>query len=124
MAESILDLLSEIEALNPTREDFLLIRHDHVPERDAQSVQTGKAMQFRIYNPDTAFGIDLTTFKVRFDEGAWYRYGNSRLTFTEVNYKECLVYFNPPNFTYNSEIMIEVYCEDHLNNPGIRLEIL
>ena len=122
--ESIADLLSEIVAANPVREDFLLLRYDHVPARNAQNVQIGKAMQFRLYNPDPAFGIDLTTFKLRFDEGSWYRYGDSRLTFTEISYREYKVYFNPPNFDYNSEIMIEVYCEDHLNNPGIKLEIL
>ena len=123
-AKSISDLSSEIVAIYPTREDLLLLRHDHVPVRNEQNVQTGKAMQFRLYNPDPAFGIDLTTFKLRFDEGSWYRYGDSRLTFTEISYMEYKVYFNPPNFDYNSEIMIEVYCEDHLNNPGIKLEIL
>lgn len=121
---SLSDVMSEIDVIYPTRSDFLLLRYDHIPERDAQNVQTGKAMQFRLYNPDPAFGIDLTTFKLRFDEGTWYRYGDSRLTFTEITYREYRVYFNPPNFDYNSEIMIEVYCEDHLNNPGIKLEIL
>lgn len=136
---SIIDLSSRISALRskwwlntdiqattwyPERETFLMLRHDHVPARDEQNVQMGKAMQFRLYNPDAELGIDLTTFKLRFDEGAWYRYGNSRLTFTEVNSREYLVYFNPSNFIYNSEIMIEVYCEDKANNPGIKLEIL
>lgn len=123
-AESLPDVMAELNAIYPTREDFLLLRYDHTPARNAQNVKTGKAMQFRLYNPDPAFGIDLTTFKLRFDEGSWYRYGDSRLTFTEISYMEYKVYFNPPNFDYNSEIMIEVYCEDHLNNPGIKLEIL
>lgn len=137
--ESITDVLSEITAVRskwwlntdiqattdyPDRERFLLVRHDHVPERDEQNVLTGKTMQFRLYNPEVELGIDLTTFKLRFDEGIWYRYGNSRLTFTEVSSKEYRVYFNPPNLDYNSEIMIEVYCEDKAHNPGIKLEIL
>ena len=122
--ENIPDLKIFINGKYPTREKFLLLRYDHVPARNEQNVPMGKAMQFRLYNPDSAFGIDLTTFKLRFDEGVWYRYGDSRFTFTEVNYRECLVYFNPPNFLYDREIMIEVYCEDHLNNPGIKLEIL
>jgi len=109
---------------NYTRERYLMVRYDHVPARDEQNVKIGKAMKFRLYNPDPLFGIDLTTFKVRFNGGTWYRYGDSRLTFTEVSYTEYLVYFNPPNFTYDSGITIEVYCEDNYNNPGIKLEIL
>jgi hypothetical protein len=123
-AESLSDIMAELNAIYPTRKDFLLLRYDHTPARNEQNVQTGKAMQFRLYNPDTAFGIDLTTFKLKFDEGVWYRYGDSRLTFTEITYRECLVYFNPPDFDYGAEITIELYCEDHLNNPGIKLEIL
>ena len=137
--EVITDLSSSIVALRskwwlntdiqaatdyPDRDRFLMVRHDHVPERDEQNVLTGKAMRFRLYNPEVELGIDLTTFKMRFDEGDWYRYGDSRLTFTEVNSREYLVYFNPPNFTYDREIMIEVYCEDKAHNPGIKLEIL
>lgn len=106
------------------REKFLLLRYDHTPTRNAQSVKTAKAMQFRLYNPDTAFGIDITSFKVRFDGGAWYRYGDNKFTFTKVNYREYLVYFNPPNLPYDSQITAELYCEDHRNNPGIKLEIL
>ena len=124
MAESITDLLSSIDCDHPTWTKFLLLRYDHVPARDAVNVQMGKAMQFRIYNPDPLFGIDLTTFKLRFNEGAWYRYGDSRLTFTEVTYREYLVYFNPPSFDYDSQVDIELYCEDYANNPGIKLEIL
>lgn len=117
------DLISEIAALYPTREKFLLLRYDHIPARNAQNVKTGKAMQFRLYNPDTAFGIDITKFKVRFDGGVWYRYGDNRLTFTEINYREYLVYFNPPNLPYDTQITAELYCEDHRNNLGIKLEI-
>lgn len=122
--KTILHLKTFIDSQYPTREKFLLLRPDHIPARNEQNVQTGKTMQFRLYNPDPAFGIDLTTFKLRFDEGTWYRYGDSRLTFTEVTYREYKVYFNPPDFTYDSQIMIEIYCEDHRNNPGIKLEIL
>ena len=118
------DLNTEITILYPVRDKFLLLRYDHVPARNEQNVQIGKAMQFRLYNPDPAFGIDLTTFKIRFDSGAWYRYGDDRLTFTEISYREYKVYFNPPDFAYDSEITAELYCEDHLNNPGIKLEIL
>ena len=122
---SYTDLKAEIICLgNYTRERYLLLRYDHVPARDEQNVQIGKAMQFRLYNPDPLFGIDLATFKLRFNGGTWYRYGDPRFTFTEVNYREYLVYFNPPNFTYDSGITIEVYCEDNYNNPGIKLEIL
>ena len=81
-------------------------------------------MKFRAYNPDPAFGIDITTFKVRFNKGSWYAHGDSRFTFTEVNYREYLVYFNPPIFAYDTQISVEVYCEDHLNNKGTLLEIL
>ena len=102
----------------------LLLRYDHIPARNEQNVQSGKAMQFRLYNPYSALGIDLTTFKLRFDKGAWYRYGNSRLTFTEVSDREYKVYFNPPNFSYDSSVEIEVYCEGNSNDPGIKLEIL
>lgn len=112
-----------IDSKYPVWEKFLLLRYDHIPARNAQNVKTGKVMQFRLYNPDTAFGIDITKFKVRFDGGVWYRYGNSRLTFTKVNYREYLVYFNPPNLPYDTQITAELYCEDHRNNPGIKLEI-
>ena len=123
--ESLSDVNSDISVvIYPTREKFLLLRHDHIPVRNEQNVPMGRAMQFCLYNPDSAFGIDLTTFKLRFDEGVWYRYGDSRFTFTQISYREYKVYFNPPNFLYDREIMIEVYCEDHRNNPGIKLEIL
>jgi len=121
---SYTDLNAEIICLgNYTRERYLMVRYDHVPARDEQNVKIGKAMKFRLYNPDPLFGIDLTTFKVRFNGGTWYRYGDSRLTFTEVSYTEYLVYFNPPNFAYDSQIDVELYCEDNYNNPGIKLEI-
>ena len=123
-ALSIKDINSFIESEYPTWSKFLLLSHDHVPARNALNVKIGKAMQFRVYNPDPLFGIDLTTFKIRFNEGTWYRYGDTRLTFTEVSYREYLVYFNPPAFDYNSQIDLELYCEDHRNNPGIKLEIL
>ena len=123
-ALSIKDINSFIESEYPTWSKFLLLSHDHVPARNALNVKIGKAMQFRLYNPDPLFGIDLTTFKIRFNEGTWYRYGDTRLTFTEVSYREYLVYFNPPAFDYNSQIDLELYCEDHRNNPGIKLEIL
>lgn len=103
---------------------FLLLRYDHVPARNKQNVPMGKAMVFRLYSPDPMFSIDLSTFKVRFNSGVWYRYGDSRLTFTKVTYREYLVYFNPPNFDYDTQIGVELYCEDHMNNPGIKLEIL
>ena len=103
---------------------FLLLRYDHVPARNEQNVPMGKVMVFRLYSPDPLFSIDLSTFKVRFDEGVWFRYGNPRLTFTKVTYKEYLVYFNPPPFAYDRQVAVELYCEDHMNNPGIKLEIL
>lgn len=121
---SIKDIYSSIESEYPVwSNNPLLLRYDHVPARNALNVKIGKAMQFRIYNPDPLFGIDLTTFKVRFNEGTWYRYGDSRFTFNEISYREYLVYFNPPNFTYDSQIDVELYCEDNFNNPGIKLEI-
>lgn len=103
---------------------FLLLRYDHVPARNEQNVLMGKAMVFRLYSPDPLFSINLSTFKVRFDEGVWFRYGNPRLTFTKVTYREYLVYFNPPTFAYDRQVAVELYCEDHMNNPGIKLEIL
>ena len=124
MAEKFINLLMDINSEYPIRNQFLLLKYDHSPIREERNVSVSKVIQFRIYNPDSAFGIDLSTFKMRINDGVWYRYGNSRLTFTQVNYRECLVYFNPPNFTYDSQIDIKVYCEDNLNNPGIKLEIL
>jgi len=123
MAEILTDITTHIDCEYPIWTKFLRLKYDHVPALDAVNVQMGKAMKFRIYNPDPLFGIDLTTFKIRFNLGGWYRYGNSRLTFTEVTYREYLVYFNPPNFEYDSQVDVELYCEDNLNNPGIKLEI-
>lgn len=124
MAESITDLSSSIGCEQPVWDKCLLLRHDHSPARNEASAQVGKVMQFRLYNPDPAFGIDITKFKVRFNAGSWYEYGNSRLTFTEVSYREYRVFFNPPSFDYDSQINVELYCADHLNNKGILLEIL
>lgn len=118
------DLSTEIEAVYPTRSRYLFVRYDHVPERNEQNVPISRAIKLRLYNPDPAFGIDITTFKMRLNSSAWYAYGNSRLTFTKVNYRECLIYFNPEKYNYDSKIDVEVYCEDHLNNKGIELEIL
>lgn len=121
---SITDLLTEIEAVHPIRSRYLLLRYDHMPGRNEQNVPISRAIKLRVYNPDPAFGIDITTFKVRFNEWVWYLYGDPRLYFTKVNYREYLIYFNPPNYNYDSKVDVEVYCEDHLNNKGIELEIL
>ena len=106
------------------REKFLRLKYDHIPARNEINVPVDRPMTFRVYNPDPKFGIDITTFKVRLNEEVWYRYGDARFTFTKVNYREYLIYFNPPKLTYDRQIMVELYCEDHLNNPGIKLEML
>jgi hypothetical protein len=93
---STLGLKTFIDNQYPTREKFLLLRHDHIPVCDEINVPVDSPMTFRVYNPDPAFGIDITSFKVRLDEGIWYRYGDARFTFTKVNYREYLIYFNPP----------------------------
>lgn len=121
---SISDLKTFIGNQYPIREKFLRLKYDHIPARNEINVSVDRPMTFRVYNPDPAFGIDITTFKVRLNEGIWYRYGDTRFTFTKVNYREYLIYFNPPKLTYDRQIMAELYCEDHLNNPGIKLEIL
>ena len=123
MAETSIDLSSVVDCKQPIWAKCLLLRHDHSPTRNEQNVPIGKVMQFRLYNPDPAFGIDITKFKVRFNAGSWYEYGNSRLTFTEVSYREYRVFFNPPNFSYDAQIDVELYCTDHLNNKGILLEM-
>jgi len=104
--------------------DPLLLRHDHSPGRNEQNVPVARPMKFRLYNPDSNFGIDDTTFKVRFNAGVWYEYGNSRLTFTTISAQEHHIYFNPPAFEYDTEINVELYCGDDSGNPGILLEIL
>lgn len=121
---SIIDLLTEVEVVHPVRSRYLLLRYDHTPGRNEQNIPISRAMKFRVYNPDPAFGIDITTFKVRFNGGSWYTHGDPRFTFTKVNYREFLIYFNPENYNYDSKVDVEVYCEDHLNNKGIELEIL
>ena len=101
----------------------LLLRYDHSPGRDEQNISIGETMQFRLYHPDTAYEIDITKFKVRFNGGIWYEHGHSSLTFTEISSREYRVYFNPPDFDYDTQISVELYCggtSDH----GILLEIL
>lgn len=108
----------------PIWQRFLMVAYNHTPVRFEYNVPVNKIIQFRLYNPDSNFGIDLDTFKVRINKGEWIRYGDSKLVFTEISYREYKVYFNPPDFDYDSNIEVEVYCEDDFNNPGIKLEIL
>lgn len=118
------DLLTSIKSEYPILCQSIRVHYDHIPARDAQNVQRGQVMQFCIYRPDPLFSIDITTFKIRFNAGIWYEYGDARFTFTEISYREYMVYFNPPDLEYDSQIMIEVYCEDNANNLCVKLEIL
>ena len=87
--------------------------------------RVNRQLQLRIFNPDPHFDINVTSFKISFNDGATeYEYGDPQVAFHRVNYREVVFYVWPPIFGYEETVKVEVYCEYSFGNPGLLVEKL
>lgn len=112
-----------VEIAHPVREKIQFLRYDHVPAHSAENVDRTKQLQLRVFNPDPQFGVDPATFWVKLN-GTKYSYGDSQIYTKKISYREYMFYVTPPVFGYDTEVQAEVYCEDHLGNPGLLREVM